>query len=244
MSWLDQIAKEITKNMPKDTFTDWTFGFEDILRVVELVEKAAQRNSAETEESHRAAALKAAEDPFHDLTTNPVFAPMAMSLWKSEMTFPQILRSALFIAIYSHTEYLLRSWCESTLPKGSPKSFRKKEPRESQLHRYLRYLKEDAKFELDNFATWPEWQCIDRYRLARNCLAHNGGVIETEEEKRQIGSLPKIEIDESGFQLDEPVMHLLAGACEAAAEASRAFIARIIAIAERDPRWTGPKRES
>ena len=103
-SWLKEMTKQILNNLPKDMFTDWTFGYGDIQRVVELVEKAIGNNAAETAEASRNAALKGAADPFHDYIKNPVFAPQASEFWKAEMTFPRVLRSALMIAIYSHTE--------------------------------------------------------------------------------------------------------------------------------------------
>lgn len=46
-------------------------------------------------------------------------------------------------------------------------------------------------------------------------------------------------IDASGFYVSEPIVHLLAGACGAAAETAKGFV--VVAIAERDPRWNGPK---
>lgn len=106
MSWLDEIIGERLKNLPEDAFTDRTFGFGDIKRVVDLVEKAVDRNATETTEAGRDRAQKAAANPFHDFARNPVFAPMGVELWKASTTFPRILRSALLVATYSHTEFL------------------------------------------------------------------------------------------------------------------------------------------
>jgi hypothetical protein len=244
-SWLEEMTKQILNNLPRDMFTDWTFGYGDIQRVVELVEKAIASNAAETTEARRSAASKAAADPFHDYIKTPVFTPQASEFWKAELMFPRVLRSALMIAIYSHTEYLLLSWCESIAPDPSaPKSLRKLGDGESYPARYLRYLRDDGKLDLGDFTKWPEWDSIDGYRRARNCLAHRGGIVESEEDKAKIGALKQFNIDDSGLQISESLVHLLPGACEAACELAKAFIARAVAVAERDPRWNGPKRAS
>ena len=243
MSWLKEIAGEMIKKLPENAFADWTFGFADIQRVVDLAEKAVEQNAAETADAGRAAALKAAADPSHSFVKNSVFAPMGQELLKAELTFPRILRSALLIAIYSHTEFLLLSWCESiSNDPNVSKVLKKTQDGESYPGRYLRYLRDDAEIALGDFKIWPEWKAVDGYRRARNCLAHRGGVIDDDEEQRRIGALPHIEIDKTGLQVSEPMVHLLPGACGAAAETAKAFIGRVVAIAERDPRWNGPKR--
>lgn len=245
MSWLKEIAGEMVKNLPQDAFTDWTFGFNDIQRVVDLVEKAVEQNAAETADAGRATALKAAADPSHSFVKNPVFAPMGQELLKAELTFPTILRSALLIAIYSHTEFLLLSWCASlSRDPDISKILKKTQKGESYPARYLRYLRDDGTLAVGDFVSWPEWHALDGYRVARNCLAHRGGVVDDEAEQRQIGALPHIEIDKTGLQIREPRVHLPPGACGAAAETAKAFIGRVVAIAERHPRWKGPKRSS
>lgn len=239
MSWLEEIVGEMVKNLPEDAFTDWTFGFADIQRVVDLVEKAVEKNAVETADAGRAAVLKAAADSSRD----PVFAPMGQALLKAELTFPRVLRSALLIAIYSHTEFLLLSWCESiSQDPDVSKVLKKTQKCESYLARYLRYLRDDGTLDVGDFTTWPEWHAIDGYRVTRNYLAHRGGIVDDDEEQRQIGALPDIEIDKTGLQVSEPTVHLLRGACGAAAETAKMFIGRVVAIAERDHRWNGPKR--
>jgi len=113
MSWLDAILGDMLKNLPPDAFSDRSGGLDDVARVIALLEKAIEENAGATTEAHRAVLSKAAADPFHSFVENPVFAPAGVEQWKAEMTFPRILRSSLLIAIYSHTEYLLLSWCES-----------------------------------------------------------------------------------------------------------------------------------
>jgi len=234
----------MVKNLPKDAFTDWTFGFGDLQRVVDLVEKAVERNAAETAEAGRAAAIKAAADPSHSFVKRPVFAPMAAELWKSETTFPRVLRNALLVAIYSHIEYLLLSWCESISPDPTvSEQLKKRKNDESYPGRYLRYLRDDAGIDLGDFTKWPEWELIDGYRRARNCLAHRGGIVDGEEDRQKIATLPHIEIDDSGLQLIEPIVHLRPGACQAASETAKAFVERAVTTAQRDARWDGSKRE-
>jgi hypothetical protein len=243
MSWLDELAGEMLKNVSEDALTDWTFGFGDIQRVVDLVEKTVERNAAETSDAGRAAAMKAVTDPSHSFVKNPVFAPMGKELLKAELTFPKILRSALLIAIYSHTEFLLLSWCESiSADPNVSKTLKKTQGGESYPGRYLRYLRDDAEIPLGDFKAWPEWEAVDGYRRARNCLAHRGGIVDDAAEQRQIGALAHIEIDRTGVQVSEPVVRLLPGACKAAAEIAQTFIGRVVTVAECDPRWNGPKR--
>jgi hypothetical protein len=242
MSWLEKIVGEVVKSLPAAAVIDRTFGFGDIQRVISLVEKAAEQNAAETIEAGHSVALKAAADPSHSFIKRPVFAPLGAELWKAKVTFPRILRGALLVAIYSYTEFLLRQWCESLSDNLSlPKSFTKRLKGESVLQGYMNYLRQEAKFDLADFATWSEWERMDAYRRARNCLVHNGGIVEDLEDRLKIDALPKIEIDESGLQLREPIIHLLPGACEAAADTAKAFIGRVVSVAARDDRWDGPK---
>lgn len=243
MSWLEEMTSQIMSNLPKDRFIDWSFGYGDIERVVALVENAITSNVAETAEKSRSAALKAAADPSHDYIKNPIFAVSGAEFWKAEMTFPRVLRASLMVAIYSHMEYLLLSWCESIASDAAAlKGLRKLRDGESYPARYLRFLRDDAQIALGDFTQWPEWEFIEGYRRARNCLAHRGGVVESEEDKVKIGRLKQVQIDDSGLQLSEPLVHLLPGACEAACEIAKGFIGRVVAIAERDARWNGPKR--
>lgn len=243
MSWLDEIMAEKLKNLRPDAFTDWSFGFADMQRAITLVEAAIARNEVETAEAGRAAALKAAADPSHNFMKNPVFAPMGRDLLNASLTLPRFLRSGLFIEIYSQTEFLLLAWCESVSddPLSLSKRLKKREDKESSIGRYLRSLRDDGAIALGDFTGWPEWEAIDGgYRAARNALAHRGGVVDEADDRKKIATLPHIMIDDSRLQVSEPIVHLLPGACEAAAATAQAFIGRAIAIAARDPRWSGP----
>ena len=113
MGWLDEILGETLKNLRPGMFTDWSFGFADMQRAITIVEAAIARNEVETADAGRAAALKAAADPSHSFIKDPVFVPMGRELRNASLTLPRILRSGLFIEIYSQTEFLLLAWCES-----------------------------------------------------------------------------------------------------------------------------------
>lgn len=240
VSWLDKLSKGLIARLPPQPFAPpVTFDFEHVRRAIELVEAAIERNKTQTTEASRAAAMKAAMDPSHSFIEKPVFAPMAAAFWEAEMTFPLILRRSILIAISAHTEHALRCWCrwleaEWLLPRGldslSPQG------RESVLHRGVRYLRDEAKIALDDFEDWPEWQRVDAYRIARNCLAHDGGAVEDPEHRAKIEALPQIQVDESRLLIDRPVVHVLPGGCEAAAEAADAFLQRLATVCQDDPR--------
>lgn len=234
MTWLDAIVGDMLKNLPPDAFSDRSGGLDDVVRVIALLEKAIEENARATSDARDAALAKALADPFHSFARNPIFAPAGVEQRKAEMTFPRIMRSSLLIAIYSHTEYLLLSWCESISkdPAVTQKfgAF-KRNADESYPHHYLRYLRDGATIPLGDFEKWPEWAPLDAYRLARNCLAHNGGIVENVAHTAKISALPNIMIDDSGLQISEPIVHLLPGACEAAVVTAKAFIERLLTSA-------------
>jgi hypothetical protein len=126
------------------------------------------------------------------------------------------------------------SWCESISKDPSiPQKFGKfkRDGGESYPHHYVRYLRDGANIPVGDFEKWPEWEPLDAYRLARNCLAHNGGIVEDATHRTKISTLPMIEIDDSGLQVSEPIVHLLPGACEAAVVTAKAFIERLLTSA-------------
>lgn len=233
MSWLDEMMSEITRIMPKDGFADRSGGLKDVRRVVDVVEDALKRRDAETAEASRISTLRAAADPSHDWLTNPVFAPTSVELWKAMETFPRILRNAMLIAAYSQLEYLLLSWCESVAVPGRVAfaDFPPRQRKEPHPRYYLRYLRDGAGLRLGNFTRWPEWQPLNAYRVVRNCLAHNSGIVRESHHRAAVGSLPHVAIDDSVLALHEPAIHLLPGACEAAVDLMMAFIERALSTA-------------
>lgn len=234
MSWLKALIDEKLLREAKATMTDRTFGFEDIRRVADLVEGAVKANAKATMEAHRASLQAAGRDPFAEGKNYSTFRSMAADFWQTEMMFPRVARNALLIAIYSHTEYLLLSWCMSAAidPVAAKSTLKKREPNESPLQRYLRCLRDDVRIGIGDYTKWPEWEAIDAYRRARNCLAHNGGIVDRQDDAQKIAALPHIQVDTSRLLESEPVVHLLPGACEAASSTAQAFIGRIVAVGE------------
>lgn len=234
MSWLKTLMDEKLVRDARETLADRTFGFENIRRVAALIESAVKANATATKDAHQASLLAAARDPLPDAKNYSTFRAMGADYWKTEMTFPRVARNALLIAIYSQTESLLLSWCMSAaIDAVAAKSALKKRAKgEAMLDRYLRCLRDDVGIEIGDFSRWPEWEAIDGYRRARNCLAHNGGVVDTLEDAEKIAALPHIQVDRSRMLASEPVVHLLPGACEAAASTAQAFIGRIVAVGE------------
>jgi hypothetical protein len=77
---------------------------------------------------------------------------------------------------------------------------------------------------------------IDGYRVARNCLAHDGGIVRKQLDRSRISALPHVQVDESRLLMAQPTVHLLPGACESAVETATAFFDRLSAICQLDPR--------
>lgn len=92
--------------------------------------------------------------------------------------YPNILRRALVLAVYSLVEVELKTKCHyEEKQKQLPKSFMKMKVRGrnlSFLEKAEKYLIEEAKNE---FPKTPEWTEIDNYRKLRNCIIHNQGTL-------------------------------------------------------------------
>lgn len=230
MSWLKKLMDEKLTNLPKDALMDPTFGFGDIHRVVEIVETALHADEETTTQSHRESLMAAARDAFPDGKGYSTFTSMAQDLWKTKMTFPRVARNALLIAIYSHAEFLLLSWCEQSA-MATPKRLSGK----PSLDHYLAFLRDEEALPFGDFKLWAEWQVMDAYRHARNCLAHHGGQLDAKTDRAAIASLPNVKIDESGLLLKEPMVLLLPGACQAAVASAQALIGRAVAFLDLDP---------
>lgn len=216
------------------------FDFDDVRKAVAMVEDAIERTKAETSAAHMAAATAAAADPFHDFSERPIFAPMMVAMWKTETTFPMILRRSLLIAIYSHVEHILKQWCDGlqndwSLPR-SFKSFEKKEGNgKGTPETCLLYLRDVAKLALDNFQSWPEWAASEGYRAARNCLAHDGGAVVNAADVAKIEKLACVSVDDSGLLTDRSTIVLLPGSCEEAVNVADVILARVLAAYQTHP---------
>jgi len=241
MTWLDKVTNEMLANGPERTFApSLLFDFDHVREAIAMTEEAIIHKQEKTQAERREVAMKAAQDPFHSYAKDPVSAPMAVALWDSALTFPVVLRRAMLIAICSHVEHVLKEWCgllhDTRKLARTVAAFPKESDRESTLHRSMRYLRDEAGLALGKFEEWVEWPAIDAYRLARNCLAHNGGVVEREADVPKIAALPHVGVEMDGLLAIEATIWLRAGACEAAADTAKGFFERLVELCAQDHR--------
>jgi hypothetical protein len=110
--WLDQLSEQWRRQLPKAPRSpDQLYDFEHVREAIAIVEKAIEHSRLEAEKAGGQSIEQAVANPYHSYIENPVFARLAVAMWRTEMTFPLILRRALFIAICSHTEHVLKRWC-------------------------------------------------------------------------------------------------------------------------------------
>jgi hypothetical protein len=100
----------------------------------------------------------------------------------------------------------------------------------------MNYLRDVAGLALADYPQWKEWEALDAYRVARNKLAHNGGIVLDAGEQKKVSALPCMKVETSRLLSDEPTIFIDAGACEGAADNARAFLDRLTAIYAQDPR--------
>lgn len=237
-SWLEQYTEEIVKNWPAPVLRpSVAYGLHHIQHVIELVERAIEQHKSDVREEGLEALRAATANPFHSFIEQPAFAPMAMS---AEMTFPMILRNSLFIAIASHFEHVLRRWCKLVASEWSLPAFPRKPKNRNLpvLHHCLCYLRDVAGLQLGALAESQEWQRLDAARLVRNALIHDGGVLDEDDDgvKAKIVTLPGIELEDSQLVMEETWVHLLPGACEAAAENAKVVLEVLERVRDADPR--------
>ncbi|MFI5297719.1 MAG: hypothetical protein ACHREM_06425 [Polyangiales bacterium] len=247
-SWLDVIMDERIRQLAEVEpilMPPMMFGFDDIRNAITIIEDGMERTKAQLKAEHEARVAAAARNPFHDYVKEPIFASMAADHWLTGFGLPMVLRRSLLIATYSHFEHVLRQWClwlhgRWNLPRDLASFARaqaKTNPPPSTQVVYMRYLREEAKLAVSDFEQWPEWALLDSYRLARNALAHDGGLVDKVQERSKIASLPDVMIDDSGLLYHhEAVVHVVQGACEAATSTAEAFFGRLTNIYKADPR--------
>jgi hypothetical protein len=213
---------------------------------IAIVEDAVKASKVEVDEARQTALAKAVTDPNHSFTRQPVFAPMAAATWDVEMTFPLILRRSLFIAVCSHIEHVLHRWCDFLRaewnlvlePKAFAKKSKKKNKGETTSKALMRYVVEVAQVgAIANYETWPELAKLEAYWRARNCIVHDGGIVDDEPTRKILDGMEHIEVDESHLLLDVPaVVHLLPGACSDAAQTAKVFFERLTVACQLDAR--------
>jgi hypothetical protein len=241
-SWLDEMTEEMARSLPKPRFCpNLIFDFDHVRAAIALVETGIEGLRQETQRTHHKALVNAAADPRHRFVKQPVFGPMAADMWNVDMTFPLILRRSVFIAICSHLEHVLRRWGDFLHGEWKlaqdVKTYEATGKGKRTVHTLVRYLRDVAGLQIADFGNWPEWTKFDAYFVARNCLVHFGGIIEDDADRKKIGTLAYVEIDQSGLLIDaSTVVHLLPGACEDAAETAKKLIERLNEACEADPR--------
>ena len=71
-----------------------------------------------------------------------------------------------------------------------------------------------------------------RVRIARNCLAHDGGIVPDRDVAR-LQTFSLVEIDEEGLLFDERTIHLFPETCGLAAESAKMFFDRLSRVQVR-----------
>jgi hypothetical protein len=202
-----------------------------------MVEGSIEAKRVATHAKRKQALAEATQDPSHDWIEKPLFSQGHEELWRSEWTFPRILRGSLLISIASHVEHVLREWCELLDAAWSLTRLRTKAPRGTPEVLYcMGYVKEVAGLAVGDFEQWDEWKAINAYKTVRDCLAHHAGVVSRPEDQKQIDGLPEISVEDSKLVSREPSLAIGPGACEAAAENARKFFERLTEICQQDPR--------
>jgi len=244
-SWLDAITKKMLAKLPKrpkEFYPSVLFNFEQLREAIRIVEEGVARTKTDSKTKADATLAAAVKDPFHSFIDNPVFAPMAVAWWETEITLPAILRRSLLIAIYSHVEHVLRQWCDGLHKEWSLTRdlavFKRSVPGPTRPTPMLclLYLRDEAGLALGDFERWKEWDLMDAYRVARNCLAHDGGIVDRDDDRQKVETLPKVEVDTSGLLSRSPMIHLMPGACEKAVDAADDFFDRVAEVYRRHPR--------
>ncbi len=250
MNWLEamrpQMEAKIAADFAQRAFSpDLIFDFDHVQAAIKIVEAAISEAQAAAQDAgttraleapSKAAAAMAAGKPFSFIEEG-IFTGNASILWTVSETFPRILRGALFIAICSHVEHVLRQWCRWLRGEwGILKPLGNAKP---DLENCMRFLRDDASLALTGYEQWPEWPIIATYRVARNCLAHDGGIV-SDKDLAKLKACSQVKIVVSDFLSDEARIHLLPDTCDHAATTAKAFFERLSKIAAQDPRAKRP----
>jgi hypothetical protein len=186
MSWLDEMAPEMEAQIKAKLAEseahakfgpDVMFDFGHVQAAVNIVEAAIA-------ETQSAAQKAVAESVFASFPMDPnrnrwAFSESSGAMYAAHLTFPWILRTSMLVSICSHIEHVLKEWCRwlhreqlVVTPLG------KKAKDDSDLQNCMQYLRDVAGLPITDYEHWPEWKIIDTYRLVRNCLTHDGGLVQ------------------------------------------------------------------
>jgi hypothetical protein len=110
----------------------------------------------------------------------------AIEEWKTAWALPAILRRSQFISIYSLVEHWLNMHCdEARREKKIP--IRYTDLKDKGIERAKSYLLKLAEIAFPSKS--EEWQRLKDHGRLRNCLAHNNGRVENNEEGQAIRAL-------------------------------------------------------
>lgn len=102
--------------------------------------------------------------------------------WTLAETHPNLLRSSMFITIYSFAENELKSLCQIyRMQNPDKRDFFTKGQRSSKINRYLTCIEQYT--GVDIISKIEKWELLDNhYREVRNILAHDGGEVDDNKE--------------------------------------------------------------
>lgn len=102
--------------------------------------------------------------------------------WNYAEVFPRIMRSSFFVAAYSLLEHKMDIICMYIQKEqGIPTNWR--DSRGSTIDQFKRYCKRAG---LSLTYDDQNWQEINNYRIIRNCIVHNRGLIKGVRQEREL----------------------------------------------------------
>lgn len=136
--------------------------------------------------------------------------------------FTNLLRSSFFVSLYSFLESRLVNECHSR--KGAHTPLRLSDIRaRNELDRIQKYFTKVLRVYFPNETT--QWQEVQNYRVLRNCIVHNRGVLSGSREERQLQNY----IDrKSDLRIVGDEVFLDTAFCSEALETVKAFFCRLI----------------
>lgn len=138
---------------------------------------------------------------------------------KMEEYFPNLLRSSLFVTIYSTVENYLNRLCRQ-LAKDDGLAV--EDLRGNGIIRASTFLSKVCRVDFPQDS--EEWNLLKEYNQLRNVLVHNDGVDQGKHLKHLAQSSPGLELQEDG------TVHLQRQFCPEVLETVRKFFAKLEAV--------------
>ena len=95
--------------------------------------------------------------------------------------FPMILRNSFLVSVHSLLEHKMDLVCKRIKEERQIASNWDDSRRGNALHKFKRYFKHAGLELTDN-----DWQEINNYRIIRNCIVHNRGLIKGARQEREL----------------------------------------------------------